>query len=216
MSSIQLMCDVGVLPVFRTNETQKLIPASLALFKAGVRVMEYTLTMPKALASIEHAVAELPPEIILGAGTALDGESARLAILAGAKFVVSPGLSPEVVEMCHRYGVPTVAGASTPTEIMNALKLGVRMIKIFPANSLSPAHIFDLKAPFPQAQFMIAGGISLENVGAYIKAGADVVTIGGHSVDAAAFASGDYAGITRTTKNFVSAIAEARRNTCHV
>ena len=211
-SILDLMCDVGVLPVFRTDETSKLIPASIALLKAGVRVMEYTLTMPKALASIEHAVAELPPEIILGAGTALDGPSARLAILAGAKFVVSPGLSPEVIETCHQYGVPTVAGATTPTEIMNALKLGVRMIKIFPANSLSPSHIFDLKAPFPQAQFMIAGGITLENVAAYIKAGADVVTIGGHCVDAAAFARGDYDAITKITKEFIATIDQARKS----
>jgi 2-dehydro-3-deoxyphosphogluconate aldolase/(4S)-4-hydroxy-2-oxoglutarate aldolase len=207
---LSLMCDTGVLPVFRTDEIQKVLPVSLAFLKAGVRVIEYTLTMPKALALIERAVAELPPDVILGAGTALDGESARLAILAGAKFVVSPGLSPEVVEMCHRYGVPTVAGACTPTEIMNALKLGVRMIKIFPSNSLSPAHIADLKAPFPQAQFMIAGGISLENVGAYIKAGADVVTVGGHTINPAAFASGDFTGITKVTKDFLNAIAQAR------
>lgn len=212
MNLIDQMCQAGVLPVFRTDETSKLIPTSLALYKAGVRVMEYTLTMPKALSHIERAVAELPPEIVLGAGTALDGESARLAILAGAKFVVSPGLSAEVVEMCHRYGVPTVAGACTPTEIMNALKLGVRMIKIFPANSLSPAHIADLKAPFPQAQFMIAGGITLENVGAYIRAGADVVTIGGHSVDAAAFARGDYPAITKITQEFLTTIANARKS----
>jgi 2-dehydro-3-deoxyphosphogluconate aldolase/(4S)-4-hydroxy-2-oxoglutarate aldolase len=204
------MCDCGLLPVFRTDETEKVLPTSEAFFEGGVTAVEITLTMPGAINLLETVIPKLPKGLAMGAGTVLDAESARIAILAGAQFVVSPGLAPEVIEMAHRYGVAVVPGAVTPTEIMNAIKLGVDVIKIFPATSVGPAHFADVLGPFPQIRFMAAAGITLENTPDYIHAGAQIVTQLAEGMDAEAFRKGKFENIAKRTKQFIQVIQKSR------
>lgn len=207
---VQQVIDRGVLPVFRTDLVENLIPASLAFIEGGLDVVEYTMTMPGAVRWIEKGRAELPAGALLGAGTVLDAETARLAIQAGAQFVVSPGFAPEVVEMAHRYGVPVVPGAVTPTEIMQALRLGVDLIKVFPSN-VNMAYFADLLAPFPQVKFLAAaGGITPEAMKQYFSAGASVVTLAAQGVDADGFRQGEFTGITKIARQYVETLREIR------
>jgi len=203
---IDRMCDIRVVPVFRTDRTDKLIPASKAYCEGGMKVVEYTMTMPDALKWSEKARAELPADARLGAGTVLDPETARLAILAGAQFIVSPGLAPKVIETCHRYGIPVVPGAMTPSEIMQALDFGVDLIKVFPANIGLP-YFGDLVAPFPQVRFIAAGGpIPSDLAKQYFAAGASAVTVAGQGLDKEAFEAGDFRALTGTVKRYLSAL----------
>ncbi|MBN1553626.1 MAG: bifunctional 4-hydroxy-2-oxoglutarate aldolase/2-dehydro-3-deoxy-phosphogluconate aldolase [Phycisphaerae bacterium] len=207
---VQRVIDRGVLPVFRTDLVENLIPASLALIEGGLDVVEYTMTMPGALKLIEKGRAELPAEALLGAGTVLDAETARAAILAGAQFLVSPGLATEVIEVGHRYGVPVVPGAVTPTEIMEALRFGVDLIKVFPSN-VNMAYFADLIAPFPRVKFLAAcGGITTDVMKEYFTAGAKVVTLAGQNMDAEGFARGRFEGITKIAKQYVQAVRDFR------
>jgi len=201
---IQRMYDQRVLPVFRTDRTDKVLPAAQAFVAGGMSMVEFTMTMPRALELIERGRAELPPHAVLGAGTVLDAPTARAAISAGAQFVVSPGLAPEVIEVAHRYGVPVVPGAATPTEIMEALKYGVDVIKVFPAN-VNFEWFADLVAPFGQVRFMAAaGGITPPVAGRYFAAGAAVVTIAGQNYDKAAFEAGDFARLEMTARRYLT------------
>lgn len=208
---VQRVIDRGVLPVFRTDRVEHLIPASLAFIEGGLDVMEYTMTMPGALKLIEKGRAELPADALLGAGTILDAETARVAILAGAQFLVSPGLATDVIEVGHRYGVPVVPGAVTPTEIMQAMRFGVDLIKVFPSN-VNMAYFADLLAPFPQVKFLAAaGGISTDVMKQYFTAGAKVVTLAAQNVDAEGFRRGKFAGITKIARRYVQAVREFRQ-----
>ncbi len=205
-SVMDRMCDIGVVPVFRTDRTDRLVPAARAYYEGGMHVIELTMTMPDALTWIEKGRSGLPEDTTLGAGTVLDAETARLAILAGAQFIVSPGLAPKVIEMCHRYGVPVIPGAMTPSEIMQALDLGVDVIKVFPAN-IGLGYFADLVAPFPQVRFMAAGGpITPDLATQYYAAGAKVVTIAGQGLDKEAFETGDSDRLTATTKDYLAAL----------
>jgi len=207
------MCDCGLLPVFRTNDTAKVLPTIEALFAAGVTSAEITLTMPNAIRLIETVLPKLPKGMALGAGTVLDAETARIAILSGAHFVVSPGLAPDVIEMAHRYSVAVVPGAVTPTEIMNAIKLGVDVIKIFSASSVGPAHFSDMLGPFPNIRLMAAAGITLQNAPDYVRAGATILTQLAEGIDAAAFRAGDYNKITQVARTFLQIIRDTRKAT---
>jgi len=205
-SILDRICGCGALPVFRTDRTDRLVPAARAYYEGGMRVLEFTMTMPQALRWIEKGRSELPDDALLGAGTVLDAETARAAILAGAQFLVSPGLALKVIEMGHRYGVPVVPGALTPSEIMRALDFGVEVIKVFPAN-VGLAYFADLVAPFPQVRFMAAcGGITPELAREYFKAGAAVVTLAGQALDAEAFETGDFDRLTGVVRRYLSAM----------
>ena len=205
-SIMDRMCDIGVVPVFRTDRTDGLVPAAKAYYEGGMHVIEFTMTMPQALTWIEKGRSELPDDAVLGAGTVLDAETARLAILAGAQFIVSPGLAPKVIELCHRYGVPVIPGAMTPSEIMQAMDLGVDVIKVFPAN-IGLGYFGDLVAPFPQIRFMAAGGpITPDLAKQYYAAGARVVTIAGQGLDKEAFEAGNFGRLTAVTKQYLAAL----------
>lgn len=207
---VQRVIDRGVLPVFRTDLVDHLIPASLAFIEAGLDVVEYTMTMPNALKLIEKGRAELPADTLLGAGTILDAETARAAILSGAQFLVSPGLATDVIEVGHRYGVPVVPGAVTPTEVMQALRFGVDIIKVFPSN-VNMSYFADLLAPFPQAKFLAAAaGITPDVMRQYFAAGAKVVTLAAQIVDAEGFRQGKFAGITKAARQYVETLREIR------
>jgi len=208
---IQRMSECGISAVFRTDDTAALIPAAAAFCAGGVPIIEFTMTMPKAVSLIERAAAELPAGAILGAGTVLDAATARTAILAGAQFIVSPVTDAEVVDLCHRYGVLVIPGVMTPNEIMQALRLGVEMIKIFPSCSLGPDGFAEILGPFPGLRLVAAAVGGLNRVADYIAAGAEVVCVPGQGVDAQAFAERRFDAITRIARDLVATVQATRQ-----
>ena len=208
---IERMCQSGVLPVFRTSDVRNLLPASKAYYDAGIGCVEYTMTMPNALELVKQGAAGLPKDLFLGAGTVMDGRTVDLAVAAGAKFIASPGLSPEMVQACNRRGVVSVVGAITPTEIMEALRLGVDVIKVFPATCVGPVFFSEALGPFPGLHLMAAGGMTLLNLKDYVGAGAEIVTFSANGLDAAAYAAGDCPAITRAAAKWVETVRAARQ-----
>jgi 2-dehydro-3-deoxyphosphogluconate aldolase/(4S)-4-hydroxy-2-oxoglutarate aldolase len=207
---IEQMCASGVLPVFRTSDITHLIPATKAIYEAGIACIEYTMTMPNALEMIAKGAAELPKGVLLGAGTVVDGKTVDLAVKAGAKFIASPGIAPEMIAACNRNDVVSVVGATTPTEIMNALGLGADVIKVFCAGSVGPVFFENMPGPFPGICMMAAGGMTLDNLKDYIRAGAKIVTMVPNLSDPEAYASGDCETIKRTAAKWVAAVKNAR------
>jgi 2-dehydro-3-deoxyphosphogluconate aldolase/(4S)-4-hydroxy-2-oxoglutarate aldolase len=173
-----------------------------------VAALEITFTVPGASRVIEHLAKNSTSGILLGAGTVLDPETARVAILAGAQFVVSPALNPETARLCNRYQVPYMPGAGTVGEVIGAMECGADIVKVFPGEILGPAFVRTVKGPLPQANLMPTGGVSLENVGEWINAGAVAVGVGGNLT--AGTKSGDFASITRIARQFVDKIKEVR------
>ena len=207
---IERMCQSGLLPVFRTDDVKNLIPATKAFYDAGVTCIEYTMTMPNALQLLKEASAKLPKDLYLGLGTVFDAKTVDQAVEAGATFIASPGLSPEVVKACNRHGVVSVAGVMTPTEIMEALALGADVMKVFPSAAVGPEFCVDVLGPFPGLHLMAASKTAMQNLDAYIVAGVEIVTFLGNGLDAAAYAAGDFAAITRTAAKWVEAVQSAR------
>jgi 2-dehydro-3-deoxyphosphogluconate aldolase / (4S)-4-hydroxy-2-oxoglutarate aldolase len=208
---IACMCRSGLLPVFRTSEPKHLIPATKAFYDAGIRCVEYTMTMPNALALLKEASAQLPKDLYLGMGTVLEGPDVDRAVAAGASFIASPGLIAEVVEACTRYGVVSVPGVLTPTEILKALQLGADVMKIFPSAAVGPEFCSDVLGPLPGLHLMAASKTALQNLKEYVQAGVEIVTFLGNGLDAAAYAAGDCAAITRAAKKWVEAVQAARQ-----
>jgi 2-dehydro-3-deoxyphosphogluconate aldolase/(4S)-4-hydroxy-2-oxoglutarate aldolase len=200
----------GVVAVIRMREPEKLRAVVDALGEGGVRTLEVTMTVPGAIDLIGQLAPTLPRGFLLGAGTILDAETARLAILAGAQFVVGPVFRPEVVAMCHRYDVAAMPGCFTPTEILAAWEAGADVVKVFPATALGPAFFKDVRGPLPQVKLMPTGGVSLDNAGDWIAAGAVAVGVGTALLDAAAIAAGNYAAITENARRIVANVAAAR------
>ncbi len=208
---IARMVDSGVLPVFRTSDVQHLIPASRALSDAGIGCVEYTMTMPDALALVRAARQELPDTTLVGAGTVLDGRGVAQAVQAGAQFIASPGCSRAMITACAEQGVPSVVGALTPTEIMEALHLGADIIKVFPAVAVGPDFFAEVLGPFPGAILMAAGGMTLTNLGEYVAHGAQIVTCLANGLDAEAYRTGRVEQITRAAQRWVAAVRDARQ-----
>jgi 2-dehydro-3-deoxyphosphogluconate aldolase / (4S)-4-hydroxy-2-oxoglutarate aldolase len=200
----------GAVAVIRMKEPDKLLAVADALAEGGVRALEVTMTVPRALAMIEALAPKLPAGFLLGAGTVLDSETARLAVLAGASFVVSPVFRPEVVTTCHRYDVAAMPGCFTPTEILAAWEAGADVVKVFPATSLGPGFFRDVRGPLPQVKLMPTGGVSLDNAGDWIRAGAVAVGVGTALLDTRAIASGDYGVITANARRLVASVESAR------
>jgi 2-dehydro-3-deoxyphosphogluconate aldolase / (4S)-4-hydroxy-2-oxoglutarate aldolase len=202
------MC--GVVAVIRMREPEKLRAVVDALAEGGVRALEVTMTVPRALQMIEELAPTLPKGFLLGAGTILDPETARLAILAGSQFIVGPVFKPEVIALCHRYDIAAMPGCFTPTEILSAWEAGADVVKVFPATPLGPGFFKDVRGPLPQVKMMPTGGVSLDNAGDWIKAGAVAVGVGTALLDAKAIAAGDYSVITANAKRIVANVAAAR------
>ncbi|HEY3381113.1 MAG TPA: bifunctional 4-hydroxy-2-oxoglutarate aldolase/2-dehydro-3-deoxy-phosphogluconate aldolase [Vicinamibacterales bacterium] len=200
----------GVVAVIRMREPEKLRAVVDALAEGGVRALEVTMTVPRAIQMIEQLAPALPKGFLLGAGTILDPETARLAILAGAQFIVGPVFRPEVIAMCHRYDVAAMPGCFTPTEILSAWEAGADVVKVFPATPLGPGFFKDVRGPLPQIKLMPTGGVSLDNAGDWIKAGAVAVGVGTALLDAKAIAAGDYGVITANAKRIVGNVQAAR------
>jgi 2-dehydro-3-deoxyphosphogluconate aldolase / (4S)-4-hydroxy-2-oxoglutarate aldolase len=201
----------GLIAIVRLDSPAELVQAAKAIAAGGVSVIEFTLTTPGALRTIEAAVKELGSEVLIGAGTVLDAETARAAILAGAEFVVAPTLSIDVIEMCHRYDKVVIPGAYTPTEILTAWEHGADFVKLFPAEVGGPAYLKAVRAPLPQVKLIPVGGVTLETAGPFIRAGAAALGVGSNLVDKKAVAEGRFTQLTTVALALSKAVLEARR-----
>jgi 2-dehydro-3-deoxyphosphogluconate aldolase/(4S)-4-hydroxy-2-oxoglutarate aldolase len=180
-----------------------------ALLEGGVSAIEITMTVPNAVGVIAE-LSKAMPGALIGAGTVTDAGMARSVIEAGARFVVSPIFRPGIVEACHELDVPAFPGCFSPTEIMSAWEMGADLIKVFPATSLGPSYIKDLRGPFPSLKLMPTGGVSRDNAADWIRAGAVAIGAGTALVDPKAVASGQFSAITANARHFVDAVRGAR------
>jgi 2-dehydro-3-deoxyphosphogluconate aldolase / (4S)-4-hydroxy-2-oxoglutarate aldolase len=195
--------------IVRTDSSSHACRIVEACAQGGAAAIEITFTVPGAAAVIEELAKRYPAkQIALGAGTVLDPETARIAILAGAQFVVSPSLNTDAARLCNRYQIPYLPGAGTIREIVEAMESGADIIKVFPGETLGPAFVKAARAPLPQASLMPTGGVSIDNAAEWIKAGSVALGVGG-SLTAGA-KTGDFKSITDLTRRFVSVIQEAR------
>lgn len=200
----------GVIAIVRFDRSEDLVQVARAVRAGGVRAIEFTMTTPNALDIIEQSAREFGQDVLLGAGTVLDPETARAAILAGAQFIVAPTLNPQVIETCRRYSKAVIPGAFTPTEILAAWECGADFVKVFPAEFGGPEYLKAVLAPLPQVKLIPVGGVSLENTGAFIKAGASAVAVGGNLVKKSAIAAKRFDDLTELARLYVQAVAGAR------
>lgn len=201
----------GVVAVLRADSPDALVHVAQAIGRGGVGAVEITMTTPGALDVIGECADRLGDELLLGAGSVLDPETARAAILAGAEYIVTPTLNPEVITLCRRYDKIVIPGALTPTEILTAWESGADIVKVFPATVVGPRYFKDVKAPLPQVDLMPTGGVDLDNAGDFIRAGACAVAVGSNLVDRAAVAAGEWHVLTDTARKYVDAVRTARQ-----
>jgi 2-dehydro-3-deoxyphosphogluconate aldolase/(4S)-4-hydroxy-2-oxoglutarate aldolase len=195
-----------VVAIIRADSPDGLLDCARALAAGGLTSIELTMTTPGAIAMLEKATTELP-DFLFGLGTVLDPETARAGILAGAKFIVTPALRPEVVTLCRRYSVPVFCGALTPTEILAAWEAGADAVKVFPAESFGPAYIKSVKGPLPQVDLVPTGGVTPETIGEFLRAGAVAGAAGSALVDSKSLKEKNWAAITAKAQAFVKAVA---------
>lgn len=208
---LKTILDTGIMAVIRAQSSDQLIEASLALCEGGVKALEVTMTTPNAIEVIRDVSAEVQGKgVVVGVGTVLDTETCRAAILAGAQFVVGPCLNLEIIQMCRRYSVVCIPGAYTPTEILTAWQAGADIVKVFPADTLGPAYFKAILGPLPQVRLTPTGGVDLDTVGPFIKAGACCVAAGGNLVSKKALETKDWQSITQAASQFIAKIKEAR------
>jgi 2-dehydro-3-deoxyphosphogluconate aldolase/(4S)-4-hydroxy-2-oxoglutarate aldolase len=201
--------ESGLVAIVRTENSSTAARIVEACAEGGAAALEITFTVPGAAAVIEDLAKRYPAQqVALGAGTVLDPATARIAILAGAQYIVSPSLNTETARLCNRYQIPYLPGASTIREIVEAMECGADIVKIFPGETLGPAFVKAAKAPLPQASLMPTGGVSIENAAEWIMAGSAALGVGG-SLTAGA-KTGDFKSITDLTRRFIATIAEAR------
>ena len=199
-----------VIAVIRLADPDKLRAVIDALATGGVRVFEVTMTVPGAIELIAQLTRGLPQELMVGAGTVIDADTARRAIDAGARFVVGPVFRRDVLDACHERHVPAMPGCFTPTEILDAWEAGADIVKVFPSTSLGPTFIKDVRAPLPQLKLMPTGGVSIDNAADWLRAGAAAVGIGSALVDAADVKAGDFAALTQRAERLMGNIGEVR------
>ena len=207
---VQRMIASGVIAVVRSPDSHQLVEVAKALAAGGVTVMEITLTVPNALTVIGQVRQHLGDRIVLGAGTVLDAESARAAILAGADFVVAPTLNLDVIRLCHRYDKAVLPGAFTPTEILAAWEAGADIVKVFPAEVVGPAFFKALRGPLPQIRVMPTGGVDLNTAADFLKAGACCLGVGGQLVDPKAVAAGNFDRIRDLASQYIDLVKKTR------
>jgi 2-dehydro-3-deoxyphosphogluconate aldolase / (4S)-4-hydroxy-2-oxoglutarate aldolase len=200
----------GVVAVVRLDDASTFADVAAALVEGGVRGIEVTMTVPGAVSLIERLARNAPPGLLVGAGTVLDAETARQVILAGARFVVGPVFRPAVIDVCHRYDVPVMPGCFTATEILSAWEAGADVIKVFPATALGPGFFKDIHGPLPQIRMMPTGGVTRENAGEWIRAGAVAIGVGTALVDRRAVAERRFDVISASARFFIQAVQLAR------
>jgi 2-dehydro-3-deoxyphosphogluconate aldolase/(4S)-4-hydroxy-2-oxoglutarate aldolase len=202
--------QLGIVAVIRLRDPGKLRAVVDAIVAGGVRALEVTMTVPGAVELIRGLAPTLPEGFLLGAGTVIDADTARAVADAGAQFVISPVFRREVIAACHERGIPAAPGCFTPTEILDASEAGADIVKVFPATALGPQYIKDVRAPLPQLKLMPTGGVTPDNAGDWIRAGAVAVAAGSSLLDAPAIESGRFDVITANARKFVENVAAAR------
>jgi len=203
--------EIGLVPVLRAESEDQALALASAIAAGGVTVLEVTMTVPGAI-RVMGRLAKERPDILIGAGTVLDPETARMCILEGAQFVVSPALNVKTIEMCHRYGIAVLPGALTPTEIVTAWAAGADVVKVFPASALGGAkYLKSVKAPLPQIEMIPTGGVSLSTAAEFLEAGAFALGVGADLVDTKAIAQGHPETITENARKYLAIVREFRK-----
>jgi len=205
------IADVGFVPIVRTSSAETAIDSVEALYDGGVRAAEITMTVPGAIRALEKVADRFGDKLVLGAGTVLDPETARAAMLAGAGFLVTPSLKLATIEMAKRYSKVICPGALTPTEVLAAWEAGADIVKVFPCGNVGgPKYIKALKGPFPHIEMLPTGGVNLENAGEFLKAGACAVGVGAELVDGKTVREGRFDIIEERARQYLAALAKAR------
>jgi 2-dehydro-3-deoxyphosphogluconate aldolase / (4S)-4-hydroxy-2-oxoglutarate aldolase len=212
IESLNRVLEMGIVAIIRTPSSELLTNVARALFEGGVDVIEVTFTVPRALEILTAIKKELGDRILLGAGTVLDPETARAAVLAGAEFVVSPALNLDVIRLCQRCDKLVMPGAFTPTEILAAWEAGAEIVKVFPSDSVGPSYLKALKGPFPQIRLLPTGGVNLQTLPEFIQAGACAVGVGSSLVDPKAIRDGNLDRLRDLAGQYVKAVKAARAN----
>ena len=207
---LQQVLDSGIVAVVRASDSQQLVEVVRALADGGVTVVEITMTTPGALEVIREAKKTLGDRVLLGAGTILDTETARAALLAGAEYLVSPALNLDVIRLCQRYSKLVMPGAFTPTEILAAWEAGADIVKVFPAEVVGPPFFKAMQGPLPQIRLMPTGGVDLTTAASFLKAGACCLGIGGQLVEPAAVARRDFDRLRDLAKQYVQIVQQTR------
>jgi 2-dehydro-3-deoxyphosphogluconate aldolase/(4S)-4-hydroxy-2-oxoglutarate aldolase len=209
-TTLKRILDGGIVAVVRAESGESLVKVVQALAEGGVTAAEITFTVPDAIEVIRQVRKEVGDAVVLGAGTVLDAETARVALLAGAEYIVAPTLNLEVIRLCRRYDKAVMPGVLTPTEVLTAWEAGADVVKIFPADLGGPAYLKALRAPLPQVRMMPTGGVDLNTAESFLKAGACCLGIGGSLVEAKAVAAGDFARISDLARQYAAIVRRFR------
>lgn len=208
--TLECILSTGVVAVIRMKDPQRLASVVEAIRVGGVKCIEITMTVPGAVEIIASMVQSVPPDVVIGAGTVTDRGTAQAVINAGARFVVGPVFNPDVVGLCRNSGVVAMPGCYTPTEILAAWEAGADIVKVFPATSLGPKYFKDIAGPFPHIRLMPTGGVTIDNVGEWVRAGAVAVGIGSDLLDKKAIDAGRYDILTERAERMVKNFREAK------
>jgi 2-dehydro-3-deoxyphosphogluconate aldolase/(4S)-4-hydroxy-2-oxoglutarate aldolase len=209
-AAIEFIREKGVVAIMRANSSDQLLAAADAVKAGGVNAIEVTMTTPGAIDVVKQATAKYGDDVLFGVGSVLDSETARAAILAGAQFVVCPTLDVQTIQLCKRYAVPVVPGAYTPTEIITAWQAGADMVKVFPASIGGPPLIKAIKGPLPQIKLVPVGGVNLNTTADFIRAGAEVVGVGGSLVNQKLLEAQEFDKITENARRYCEEVEKGR------
>ena len=210
MTALKRILDTGIAAVIRAQSSEHLMRVADAIKEGGVDVIEVTMTTPNALQVIEETSSKYGDDVLIGVGTVLDAETCRMAILAGAQFVVGPCLDRDMIEMAHRYDKLAMPGTFTPTEILQAWQWGADLIKVFPADILGPTFFKDVLGPLPQVRMVPTGGVNLDTAADFLRAGCVALCAGGALIDKKAVAEGKFDVVTETARRFREIIDATR------
>lgn len=207
---LQRVIESGIVAVIRADSGEMLADVASALVRGGVEVMEVTFTVPRAVRVLEAVADRVGDQILLGAGTVLDTETARAALLAGAEFIVSPSTNVDVIQLCRRYDKLVMPGALTPTEVVTAWQAGADIVKIFPSDLTGPGYLKALHGPLPQVRLMPTGGVNLDTAADFLRAGACALGVGGSLVERKTVAAGNFDRIETLARQFVDIVRQHR------
>jgi len=210
LTSLQRVLRCGVVAIIRSPRGDTLADAAAALAAGGVEAIEVTFTVPRAHQVVEEVANRLGDQIVVGAGTVLDPETARIAILSGAEFIVAPNTNLEVIRLCRRYDRLVCPGAFTPTEVVTAWEAGADIVKVFPSDFVGPGYLKALSGPLPQIRLMPTGGVNLQTAADFLRAGACALGIGGALVEPKALAARDFQRLESLARQFVQIVEQTR------